>query len=51
MDDFLQMYKTLELFTNIFTLNTNLFISNGIIKNTNVQTQKLLKCQTHHNLD
>jgi hypothetical protein len=38
-----QMYKTLQLFTTIFTLNTNKFTSIKVIKNTYVQTQKLLK--------
>ncbi len=35
--------KTLQLFTQIFTLNTNIFTNIDIIKNTYVKTQKLLK--------
>jgi hypothetical protein len=38
-DDYLQMYKTLQIFTNTFTLNTNKFTSIKVIKNPNVQTQ------------
>jgi len=37
------MYKTLELFTNIFTLNTIIFTGIKVIKNTYVLTHKLLK--------
>jgi hypothetical protein len=32
--DYLQMYKTLQLFTNTFTFNTNIFASIRLIKNT-----------------
>ncbi len=39
--DYLQMYKTLQLFTNIFTLITNIFDTINIIKNAFVLTQKL----------
>ncbi len=45
-DDYLQIYKTLQLFTSLFTLNTNIFTSIKVIKNTNVQTQKLFKMPT-----
>jgi hypothetical protein len=44
--DYLLMYQTLQLFTNKFTLNTNTFTSIKVIKNTCVQTQKLLKMQS-----
>jgi hypothetical protein len=40
---YLQMYKTLQLCTNIFALNTIIFTIIKVIKNTYVQTQKLLK--------
>ncbi len=36
------MYKTLQLYTNTFTFNTNKFTSFKFIKNTNVD-KKLLK--------
>jgi len=38
-EDDLQMYKTLQLFTNTFTFNTDRFISIKVIKNTYVQAQ------------
>jgi hypothetical protein len=38
-EDYLKMYKTLQPFTNIFTLNTNKFTTIKVIKNTHVQTQ------------
>ncbi len=38
-EDYLQMYKTVNLFTNTFTFNTNKFASIKVIKNTCVQTQ------------
>jgi len=38
-DDYVQLYKTLQLFTNTFTINTNKFISIKVIKYTYVQTQ------------
>jgi len=31
-DDYLHMYKTLQLFTKIFTLDTNIFTSIKVIK-------------------
>ncbi len=49
--DYLQMYKTLQLYTNIFTLNTKVFTSISVIKNTRVQTQKVIKCRAHYGLD
>ncbi len=52
--DYLQLYKTLQLFTNTlqvftntFTCNTNKFTTIKVIKNTYVQTQSYLKCGTH----
>ncbi len=38
-DDYLQMYKTLQLFTNTFTYITNTFTRIKVIKSTSVQTQ------------
>jgi hypothetical protein len=38
-EDYLQVYKTVNLFTNTFTFNTNKFASIKVIKNTCVQTQ------------
>ncbi len=42
-DNHLQMYKTLQLFMNTLTLNTNIFTGIKVIKHTYVQTQTLLK--------
>jgi hypothetical protein len=36
---YLQMYKTLQLFTNTFTFNTNKFLSIKVIKNAHLQMQ------------
>jgi hypothetical protein len=33
-NDYFQIYKTLQLFTSVITLNTNIFTSIKIIKNT-----------------
>ena len=41
--DYLQMYKTLQLFTNTFTLNTNKFTSIKIIKKTHMCRHKVIK--------
>jgi hypothetical protein len=41
--DYLQMYKILQLVTNIFTLNTKIFTSINVNENTCVQTQKVIK--------
>jgi len=45
-EDYLKMYKTLQLFSNTFTFNINNFASK-VIKNKQVQTQSYLKCQAH----
>jgi hypothetical protein len=47
-DDYLQIYKTLLLFTNIVTLNTNVFTSIKVIKNTYVQTQSYKNANSIH---
>jgi hypothetical protein len=39
-NSYLQMYKTLKLFTNLFTLNTNIFTRIKVIRNTYIRTQK-----------
>ncbi len=38
-DDYLQMCKTLQLFTNTFTFNTNKYKIIKVIQNTHVQAQ------------
>jgi hypothetical protein len=38
-EDYLQMHKTLQVFTNMYKFNTNKFTSIKVIKNTYVQTQ------------
>ncbi len=42
-DNYLQMHKTLQLFTNMLTLKTNIFTSIKVIKNMYIPTLKLLK--------
>ncbi len=42
-DNYLRMYKTLQLFTNLFTFKTNIFTSIKIINNTNMQAKKVIK--------
>jgi hypothetical protein len=42
-NDYLQYYKTLQLFLNTFAWNANRFTGIRVIKNTFVQAQTLLK--------
>jgi hypothetical protein len=47
-EDYLQMHKTLQLFTNTFTFNTNKFKSIQVIESTYIQqTQSFKKGQVH----
>jgi hypothetical protein len=46
-EDYLLLYKTLQLFANIFTFNTNKFTSIEYIKNTLCTGTMLLKFQAH----
>ncbi len=43
IEDYLQMYKALQLFTNTFTFNINNFSSIKVIKKTDNTDTKLLK--------
>jgi hypothetical protein len=42
-----KMYKTLQLFINIFTLNANIFTGIKHIKNTYIDTKVIKKYQAH----
>ncbi len=39
-EDYFQMYKTEQLFTNTFIFNANNFTSIKVIKNSSAQTQR-----------
>ncbi len=44
-DDYLQMYKTLQLFTSLFTIITNIFTSIKVINRAKIYRHSYLKCQ------